>query len=254
MRCTSSSTRTNGSRSPRSAARRGMATSSILGARPDNSSRSSSHTGPVRSRAATTWASSTTESLSPGPSCTHPLALGSRPTPLRDESRLPVTRRRRDQYHPAALCGHLLPLTGEAALPPKAGQPGLEASTPGPVAWSRKGQSYSSLGPPRHPGSRASQASRRYATRQSWTPETKTKVPEQARAARHLVPSLDHERVDCHRPTHRGQGPRQHLGQEVAPFARTKSHYLKINTAGPPHREMPLLGAQYMDSLDGTRA
>ena len=146
------------------------------------------------------------------------------------------------------------PLTGEAALPPKAGQPGLEASTPGPVAWSWKAQSYSSLGPPRHPGSRASQASRRYATRQSWTPETKTKVPEQARAARHLVPILDHQRVDCHRPTHRGQGPRQHLRQEVAPFARAKSHHLKIHTAGPPHREMPLLGAQYMDSFDGIRA
>ena len=39
------------------------------------------------------------------------------------------------------------PLTGEAALPPKAGQPGFEASTPGPVAWSRKAQNYSSLGP-----------------------------------------------------------------------------------------------------------
>jgi hypothetical protein len=42
--------------------------------------------------------------------------------------------------------------------------------------------------------------------------------------------------------------------KSVAPFARTRSHYLTLNTAGPPHREMPLLGAQYMDGLDGTGA
>ena len=74
---TSSSTRTNGSRSPRAAARSGRTTASILGAGPDNSSSSSPSTGPVRSRAAATRASSTTGSLSPGPSCTQPPALGS---------------------------------------------------------------------------------------------------------------------------------------------------------------------------------
>ena len=40
--------------------------------------------------------------------------------------------------------------------------------------------------------------------------------------------------------------------KSVAPFARTRSHYLTLGKAGRPHREMPLLGAQYMDSRDGT--
>ena len=42
--------------------------------------------------------------------------------------------------------------------------------------------------------------------------------------------------------------------KSVAPFARTRSHYLKLHTAGPPHREMPLLGAQLMDNPDDTWA
>ena len=30
--------------------------------------------------------------------------------------------------------------------------------------------------------------------------------------------------------------------KSVAPFARTRSHYLTLSKGGPPHREMPLLG------------
>ena len=77
-RSTSSSTRTKGSRSERSAARRGRATSTILGALRDNSSRRSSRTAPVGSSAAATWATNATGSLSPFASCTQPLTLGSR--------------------------------------------------------------------------------------------------------------------------------------------------------------------------------
>ena len=78
IRCTSSSTSKNGSRSLRSAARRGRAASTILGVRRDSSSRRSPRRGPVRSRAATMRASSTTGSLSPRASCTQPPGRGSR--------------------------------------------------------------------------------------------------------------------------------------------------------------------------------
>ena len=77
-RCTSSSTSKNGSRSLRSAARRGSATSSIRGVLRDNSSRRSLRSGPVRSSAVATRASSTTGSLSPCASCTQPRGRGSR--------------------------------------------------------------------------------------------------------------------------------------------------------------------------------
>ena len=77
-RCTSSSTSKNGSRSRRSAARRGSATSSIRGVLRDNSSSRSLPRGPVRSRAVATRVSSTTGSLSPRASCTQPPGRGSR--------------------------------------------------------------------------------------------------------------------------------------------------------------------------------
>ena len=102
-RCTSSSTSKNGSRSLRSAARRGSATSSIRGVLRDNSSSRSLPRGPVRSRAVATRVSSTTGSLSPRASCTHPPGRGSRLAPLRDECRLAVPRRSGDQHYPAAL-------------------------------------------------------------------------------------------------------------------------------------------------------
>ena len=57
----------------------------------------------MRSSAAATRASSATGSLSPCASCTQPLDPRIQLAPLRDESRLPVTRRSRNQHHPAAL-------------------------------------------------------------------------------------------------------------------------------------------------------
>ena len=79
-----------------------------------------------------------------------------------------------------------VPRKGEVAPQPKAGQSELEASTPATAAWSWKGQRYSSLGTPRQRRDRQRDLRK---------------------------PGLDDDELDGDRPTHRGPGPRQHLGQ-----------------------------------------
>ena len=135
-------------------------------------------------------------------------------TPLRDKSRLPITRRRRNQYHPAALRGLLYRREARSRHHPRRDSRDSKLRLPAPAAWSWKRQRYSSLGPPRPRVSRASQTSRQARDPPVLDAETKTRCRAQARPARHLVRScLDDERVRGHRPTHRRARPRQYLGQ-----------------------------------------
>ena len=191
-----------------------MATSSILGVRPDNSSSSSSRTGPAPLQGGHAWASSTTGSLSPEPK--------SAPTRWPSDPGHSTARRESTSRNPpgqqtippgCVLCGLLYRRQARSAPLPKAGQSELEASTPRTSGLVLEGATLL-IAPPsttsrfsRQPGF---EAGPRLA---SLDAETKTKVPAQARQARHLVPSLDDERVYGPGPTHRRLGPRQHLGQ-----------------------------------------
>ena len=140
-----------------------------------------------------------------------------------------------------------VPQKGEVVPPPNSEQSELDAATPATAAWSRKGQRYSSLGPPRHPGSPRQpdfEAGPRLA---SLRPRHEDEVPGQARPACHLLRNcLDDERVYSPRHTHRGARPRQYLGQILGGhLSRTRSHYLTLSKGGRPHQEMPLLAAQH---------
>ena len=230
MTCTSSSTRTNGSRSPRSAARRGIATSSILGIRPDNSSRSSPQTGPVRSRAATTWASSTTGSLSPRAEL-HPPGWPSDPgqSTARQEStsRNPPAQK---PVPPGCARRPSVRQRGEVARPPEAGRSELELRLPQQRPGPRNGQRYSSLGPPRPPrfpcqrdfgaGPRPASLRRRH----------EDAVPPRKRGLHAIWRStvLTTNARCAHRPHSPQRRDRANISDKsVAPFAN-QSHYLTL--------------------------
>ena len=105
------STNTNGYAAEVGSQEREGATSTILGVL-RGQSRAGDHGQGMRSSVAKRRASSATGSSSPCASCTQqrPSDPGRR---LRDESRLPITRRSGNQHHPAAL--HDLPQRSEAS-------------------------------------------------------------------------------------------------------------------------------------------
>ena len=174
--------------------------------------------------------------------------------PLRDESRLPVARRRRDQYHPAALRGLLYRREARSRHHPRRDSRNSKLrrphQRPGPGRRDATHRSALHAAPVPAPA----RLRGRPATRQSWTPRRRQRCPR--KRGRHAIwcPVSTTNACMALVPLTVGRDRANISDKSVAPFARTRSHYLKLNTAGPPHREMPLLGAQYMDSLDGTRA
>ena len=216
---------------PSSAARRGRPTSSIPRVGPDNSSRSSPRTGPVRSRAAAIRASSTTGSLSPWPSCTHLLGLGSRSahcatsvdfpwpagartstTRLRPAAFRHDSRRARGTTRGRTVGTRRLDSRNSGLTPERTALLSTLNSTPRRVPCPHGCEADLPLASPE----------RRNA---DWA------MPAHAPVARRLVlSSLDDERARIRCPAHRRAGLRQHLGHSQGRLlGQPDSHFVTLS-------------------------
>ena len=158
-------------------------------------------------------------------------------TPLRDKSRLPVTRRRR--HHAPPGCARLPSATrrGGVAPPPNSEQSELEALTPATRDLVPETATLLIARPPTAVPCPVPDRLRGSPRLASLRPRHEDELPTQAQPARHSVLNgLDDERVhsaSAHSPLG-ATAPKSRTSRW--PLSRTRSHYLTLSTGGRPHQ------------------